>query len=386
MRSSVVVVGAGIGGLAAALALWRAGQRVRVLEQAEVLAEVGAGLSITPNAGKALRYLGLAEELARIGSTPPAGCIRHYATGATLVQLPQDDSRERYGMPLYHVHRADLHATLLAAVRAYDADCVLTAAAVREVATTAAGVVVALADGRRLEADWLVGADGIHSVTRAALFGADQPRFTGYVAWRGLIPGRLVPSALLQPPLCMTVGPRRLLMRYPLRRGALVNFVAIARRDAWMEEGWSVRSTSAELLEEFADFEAHSLRLLELTPPDRLFKWGLFDRDPLPAWTRARATLLGDAAHAMPPFTGQGAVMALEDAAVLGRAAAGAADPDGALRHYERARRARVEAALAMSRSRAALYFDDDPQQQVAALAAGMAELRKLYDYDAGTA
>ena len=385
MKSSVIVVGAGIGGLAAALGLLRAGQQVRVLEQVEVLGEVGAGLSITPNAGKALRYLGLEQELVRIGSNPPAGCIRHYATGAVLVRLPQDQSRDRYGMPLYHVHRADLHATLLAAVCALDPECVVTSATVRIVESAAAGVIVELSDGRRFEADWLIGADGIHSATRVALFGPDRPNFTGYVAWRGLIPGDLVPPALLDPPLCMTVGPRRMLMRYPLRRGSLVNFVAIARRDAWMEEGWSVRSTLAEVLEEFADFEPHSLDLLALTPPDRLFKWGLFDRDPLPTWTRGRSTLLGDAAHAMPPFTGQGAVMALEDAAVMGRLVATSTTPDEVLRRYEEARHTRVSAALAMSRSRAELYFADDPQQQVKALGAGMAELRTLYDYDAGS-
>jgi salicylate hydroxylase len=385
MKSSVIVVGAGIGGLAAALGLLRAGQQVRVLEQVEVLGEVGAGLSITPNAGKALRYLGLEQELARIGSNPPAGCIRHYATGAVLVRLPQDQGRERYGMPLYHVHRADLHAALFAAVRTLDPDCVVTSVTVRSVESAATGVTLDLSDGRRFEADWLIGADGIHSATRVALFGPDRPNFTGYVAWRGLIPGDLVPPALLDPPLCMTVGPRRLLMRYPLRRGSLVNFVAIARREAWMEEGWSVRSTLAEVLEEFADFEAHSLDLLALTPPDRLFKWGLFDRDPLPTWTRGRATLLGDAAHAMPPFTGQGAVMALEDAAVMGRMVATSTTPDEVLRRYEEARHARVSAALVMSRSRAELYFADDPQQQVKALGAGMAELRTLYDYDAGS-
>ncbi|MBM4225979.1 MAG: hypothetical protein FJ167_14670 [Gammaproteobacteria bacterium] len=192
-------------------------------------------------------------------------------------------------------------------------------------------------------------------------------------------------------------------MRYPLRGGALINFVAIARRSTWMEEGWSVRAGLDELLTEFADFESHSLELLRLTPANRLFKWGLFDRDPLPTWTLARATLLGDAAHAMPPFTGQGAVMALEDAAVLGRIMSALKDNQsstdshiinsddnnhnelgGALRRYELARHARVTAALAMSRARSELYFADNPQQQVQALGAGMAELRALYDYDAG--
>jgi salicylate hydroxylase len=385
MKSSVIVSGAGIGGLAAALGLLRAGQQVRVFEQVETLGEVGAGLSITPNAGKALIALGLGEALAKIGNNPPAGCIRHFSTGETLVTLPQDQSRDRYGVPLYHVHRADLHAALVEAVVAIDAGCLHTGCEVRHVDSRADGVGVTLADGTVIEADWLVGADGIHSRVRAELMGPDRPNFTGYVAWRGLIPGELVDPALLDPPLCMTIGPRRMLMRYPLRRGALVNFVAISQRTAWMEEGWSVRSEKHELLDEFADFETHTLQLLALTPADRLFKWGLFDRDPLSGWTRGRATLLGDSAHAMPPFTGQGAVMALEDAAILGRAAAATTDPDELMRRYEAARLPRVTAALLMSRARSELYFADDPMQQVRALGAGMAELRTLYDYDAAT-
>ena len=383
--SSVIVVGAGIGGLAAALGLLRAGQRVRVFEQVAELGEVGAGLSITPNAGKALVALGLGETLRRIGSRPPDGAIRHYATGEVLVTLAQDQSGERYGLPLYHVHRADLHDALAAAVRALDPACLVTGNALVGLGSRAGGVAARLRDGTVATADWLVGADGIHSATRVALFGPDRPNFTGYVAFRGLLPGPRVPPALLSPPLCMTVGPRRLLMRYPLRGGALVNIVAIAQRSAWTEEGWSVRATRDELLAEFADFEPHARDLLELVPPERLFKWGLFDRDPLPTWTRGRSTLLGDAAHAMPPFTGQGAVMALEDAAVLGRVAAAAADPDDALRRYEAARHPRVTAALVMSRARALTYFADDPAQQVRALGAGMAELRTLYDYDAGS-
>jgi salicylate hydroxylase len=384
-NADCLVIGAGIGGLAAALALARAGQRVRVFEQVAAIGEVGAGLSITPNAGRALIHLGLGEQLAAIGSTPPVGAIRHYATGEVLVTLAQDASREKYGVPLYHVHRADLHLALAAALRALQPESIVTGRALESLEQGERGVVARFGDGSTAAADTLIGCDGIHSATRRILFGADRPNFTGYVAWRGLIPGERVSPDLLDPPLCMTVGPRRMLMRYPLRRGAVVNYVAIARRAAWTEEGWSVPASLREVVAEFSDFEPRVLRLLELTPPERLFKWGLFDRDPLPTWTRGRVTLLGDAAHPMPPFTGQGAVMALEDAAILGRTFAAAAEPVEALRRYETARHARVVAALQMSRARAELYFADDPQQQVRALGAGMAELRTLYDYDVAT-
>lgn len=381
----VIVVGAGIGGLAAALGLARAGQRVTVLEQVAELGEVGAGLSITPNAGKALIALGLGDELERIGSRPTEGAMRHYASGAILVRLPQDRTAETYGVPLYHMHRADLHAALLGTLQRLRPAAVHVSKTVVGVEQGRNAVSALLSNGERIAADWLVGADGIHSAVRATLFGRDAPLFTGFVAFRGLVPAAGAPPALFEPPLCMTMGPRRLLMRYPLRNRTVINFVALAHRSAWMEEGWSVRAGLAELQAEFHDFEPVSQQLLALTPRDRLFKWGLFDRDPLPTWKRGLVTLLGDAAHPMPPFTGQGAVMALEDAAVLGRCAAVAVDPDEAMQRYEKARHARVVAALAMSRARADVYFAPDPADQVKALAAGMAEVRTLYAYDAGS-
>jgi salicylate hydroxylase len=381
----VIVVGAGIGGLAAALGLARAGQRVTVLEQVAELGEVGAGLSITPNAGKALIALGLSAELDRIGSRPTEGAMRHYATGEILVRLPQDRTADTYGVPLYHMHRADLHAALLAALLRLQPAAVHVGKTVVGVEQGRNAVSVLLASSERIGADWLVGADGIHSAVRSALFGHDAPLFTGFVAFRGLVPAAGAPASFLDPPLCMTMGPRRLLMRYPLRNRTVINFVALAHRSAWMEEGWSVRADLAELQAEFHDFEPVSQQLLALTPRDRLFKWGLFDRDPLPTWQRGLVTLLGDAAHPMPPFTGQGAVMALEDAAVLGRCAAVASDPHEAMQRYQKARYARVVAALAMSRARADVYFAPDPADQIKALAAGMAEVRTLYAYDAGS-
>lgn len=386
MRDSrVLVIGAGIGGLTAALSLIQHGQKVRVFEQAPELGEVGAGLTITPNAGRALLHLGLGEDLAAIGSTPPVGALKHFSSGAVLVTLAQDESREKYGVPLYHVHRSDLHAMLLNALRALDPDAVEVNRSLTSLQQSRDGVVAHFQDGSTARGNWLVGCDGIHSTTRELLFGPDRPNFTSYVAWRGLVPGDAVVPGSLDPPLCMSMAPNRMFMRYPLRGGAVINYVAVARRGAWSEEGWSVPSEVAEVLEEFSDFERPVRDLIALTPPDRCFKWGLFDRNPLPTWHRERATLLGDAAHAMPPFTGQGAVMAIEDGVVLGRAAEQATDPGDALRRYERARHKRVTDALVMSRARSELYFANEPSEQVRALGAGMAEIRTLYDYDAGT-
>jgi salicylate hydroxylase len=383
VTTHALIVGGGIGGLAAALALQRAGQRVTVFEAARELGEVGAGLSITPNAGLALVALGLGPALENIGSTPRAGAVQHFQSGDTLVALRQDASRERYGMPLFHVHRADLHRELAQAVLAQDSQSIRTNCPVVEFREAAKHVTITLADGSQVQGDWLIGCDGIRSTIRTQMRGPERANFTGFVAWRGVVDTTRVSESLCEPPLCMTVGPRRLLMRYPLRRGTQINIVALARRAAWTEEGWSVPADRAELLAEFADFAPHCQELLAAIPADRCFKWGLFDRDPLPTWTTGRCTLLGDAAHPMPPFTGQGAVMALEDAVILGRAAAAMPDPTDTCRRYESARRPRVDAVLAMTRARANLYFADDPAAQLQALGQGMAELRTLYEYNA---
>jgi len=383
--TTVTIIGAGIAGLASALALLRSGQRVRVFEATRELAEIGAGLSITPNAGRALIALGLRDELDAIGSKPPLGVMRHYASGEVLVRLEQDQSVATYGVPLYHVHRADLHQSLADAVRRIDPQAIVLDRTLTGIVEDERSIRSTYNNDATHSSDWLLGADGIRSSARAALFGQDEPKFTGYVAYRGLVNTADLPSGCLDPPLVMAVGPRRLLMRYPLRRGTLLNIVAIASRAAWTDEGWSVAAPVSELVREFADFDAQSRAILERIPTDKCFKWGLFDRDPMTTWTRGRATLAGDAAHAMPPFTGQGAVMALEDAVVLGRAVAAARDIPEALQRYEAARHARTVQALAMSRSRANLYFGDDPGEQIKALGAGMREIRGLYDYDAGT-
>ena len=242
----VLVVGAGIGGLAAALALQRAGLQPRVLEQAATLGDVGAGLSITPNAARALAFLGLAAPLAAAACVPPVQVTRHFRTGELLLEIDRSDTVARYGAPYYQLHRGDLHAMLLAAVRANDPVAVSTAAGVRGARLDDERVELELADGERLQADLVVGADGLRSTLRAALFDDPEPQFSGYVAWRGLVPSAAVAHLQLGPGSSVSAGPGRLFVRYPVRGGELLNYVAFARTGEWTAESWSLRCPVAE--------------------------------------------------------------------------------------------------------------------------------------------
>lgn len=361
------IVGAGIGGLSAALALQRAGFRVRVLEQAPQLTEVGAGLSLSPTAAHALNHLGLQSTLATLAYHPEDQCVRHFADARPLVWINRGRSLlERYGERYYLIHRADLHDALAAAVRANDPQAILLDHRCRQLMQDESGVTVDCGEGRVHRFDALVGADGSRSIVRQQLFGPLEPQYTGYIAWRGLVPMDLVPPEILQPPSGVFVGPGHLVNRYPIRGGRLLNFVAFAERRDWTEEGWSIRSTVEELLQEFTGWTPWVRRLMELVTPSQLFKWGLFDREPLTRWSSGRITLLGDAAHPVLPFLGHGAVLAIEDGVVLARAFAAAASVPEAFERYEQARRERAAFVVLESRKAGKMFHaaDTDSYQQ----------------------
>ncbi len=381
---NLAIVGAGIGGLTAALALQRAGFKVTVYEQAPELGEVGAGLSLSPSAAHALRYLGLGAALDAASYLPEDQAVRHYQDGRALQWTNRGHALlEKYGERYYLIHRADLHDALAAAVRANDPEAIRLGQRCTGVTQTGDPVQISFEDGATADADTVIGADGSRSRVRCALFGDDGPKYTGYIAWRGLVPMERVPPRLLDPPSGIFVGPGHLVNRYPVRSGTLLNFVAFAERKEWEEEGWSIRSTVDELVKEFAGWHPEVLGFLAAVPPELLFKWGLFDREPLTSWCRGRVGLLGDAAHPILPFLGHGAVLAIEDAIVLGRAFAESASVAEALSRYEAARMARASFVVRESRKAVKIFHSHEPEKYAQKTGGKAADERLgLFDYN----
>ncbi|MEZ5498470.1 MAG: FAD-dependent monooxygenase [Steroidobacteraceae bacterium] len=361
---SIAIIGAGIGGLCTALAMQRAGLRVRVYEQAPKLAEVGAGLSLSPTAAHALNHLGLGEFLRERATMPEEQFARHYRDGRLLMLSNRGRSLlERFGERYYLIHRADLHGALAAAVHANDADAIQLAKAVRGLRRLEPHVEIEMADGSIETAAACIAADGQRSSVRTQIFSPEQPRFTGYVAWRALIPMEHLSALDLQPSSGIFIGPGHMVNVYPVQRGRLLNLVAFAERNTWTEEGWSIPAQRDELLEEFSGW-TDTVRFIMMAIADgALFRWGLFDRTPLERWTEGHLALLGDAAHPVLPFLGHGAVLAIEDAVVLARCFATGESIPAALHRYEIARRERARFVFEESRKAVRIFHASDPDR-----------------------
>lgn len=311
-----IICGAGIAGLSAALALVRQGYSVTVLEQAAAPQALGAGIQISPNGCRVLSALGLLDAVQAKAFSPEAIELRFGRSGRQVFSIPlQDYAQAQWGMPYLHLHRADLLGVLTKALVQQAPEALRYAAKLERYEQNEQGVVAVLNDGQTIKADCLLGCDGIHSAVRKQMMGAEQPRFTGNIAWRMTVPASALPAALTPPTACVWVGKGRHAVTYRIRGGDWVNLVGVVEQAEWAAESWLERGSLAAVQADFAGW--HPLLHKIMQAADEHYRWALFDREPLPRWHAGRAVLLGDACHPMLPFLAQGATQALEDAWVL---------------------------------------------------------------------
>lgn len=329
IKPDIAIVGAGIGGLGLAGLLSRRGARVRVFEQAKEFQRIGAGIQMSPNAMRVLAELGLHPYLQRIAFAPRTWTARAWDTGEHLGSLDFADAGARYGAPYLLLHRGDLHAALHSAV---PPDVISFDRKLAGLEPRGGGLTLRFADGSSATADAVVGADGVHSKVREFLLGAEKPRFTGRVAHRTVFPTAQMGGFALD--TCTKWwGPDRHIVMYPVTANADETYFVTSVPDPdWNVESWSAEGDMDEVRRAFAGFHPDVHRVLDACR--HVHKWALFERDPLPFWSRGPVALLGDACHPMMPYMAQGGASALEDAAMLARCLEAAGDPEAAFASY----------------------------------------------------
>lgn len=350
----VVIIGAGMGGLAAACALRQRGIDAKVYERAPSLGEVGAGVQLGPNSVKVMNALGLEKALKARGFQPDNKLTLNWDDATVRQSESMREYAARFGSIYITIHRADLHRIFVEHLGEDNIHLGRTCIGTDTVGDTG---VARFADGAEVEADIVVGADGIRSIIRKQLFGDEKPRFTNSIAWRCLIDIKHAPEwvgpngsvRLDRNDHVSWYGPNGQVICYPIGDGTKLNIFAGHSSEAWLDESWAIPSSREELLTAYAGWNSALLGMFEHV--DDCFKWGIFDRDPIPAWTSGRVTLLGDAAHPTMPNLAQGANMAIEDGYVLARNIdRHRSAPELALRSYVEQRQPRTARVTLQSR------------------------------------
>jgi salicylate hydroxylase len=376
-KVSIAIVGGGLAGLAAANALKVVGLKADVFEQAPALGEIGAAVNTSPQAVKALQAIGVGDKVAAVGNTSPGIYTRNMQTGEFLELNDRHKAAARYGAPYYTFHRADLLDALASGL---DPSTIHLGHRLTGIEEQSDRISLTFDDGAKIEAGIVIGADGVRSVIRQALYGDDNPSYTGQMVWRALLKGSDVPKEVLEPTgHIQWVGPGCHLLAYYIRGAKLVNIVTQEDTDKWVEEGWSTRGDPDEMRLSFPNPELRLEKLLSVVT--ECSKWGLFTRPLTQNWGRGRIQLIGDAAHAMLPNAGQGACQAFEDAYILSRWLDAGRDAVEAFANFRRVRIPRVHGIQRLSFSNARFKHMRDAAAQKASIASGQGSVHGSADW-----
>ena len=355
-----LIAGGGIAGLATAIALVRAGWRVDVFERAPELREVGAGLQISPNGAMALRALGVPDDWMAQAFEPHSIEFRFARSGRRYAEIPMGlKARQRWGAPYLQIHRSDVLTALSSKLQSLQPDAVQTGRTVTDVSISETTAALVFADGSTEEGALVVGADGVRSTVRTSLFGSEALRFTGQVAWRCTVPAAALGEDAPPATGCIWTAPGRHVVTTRIRAGNIVNFVGMVEESDWTEEGWSVTGTQADAKFDFKNWARPIEAVLDNA--ETLNRWALYDRAPLPSWSKGPAVLLGDAAHPMLPSLAQGAVQSLEDAVVLAKCVSQNHDLTEACRSFFNERINRATRVQRVSRANARTFHYRNP-------------------------
>ncbi|HUB96228.1 MAG TPA: FAD-dependent monooxygenase [Stellaceae bacterium] len=373
----IAIVGGGLAGLGVAHALAAFGMRAEVYEAAPSLGEIGAAVNTSPNATKALQAIGLGDQIAAVANLSPGIFTRNMQTGEAIEFNNRMAAPNRYGAPHYTFHRADL---LDALAQSLDPATVHLGHRLTAIEENGDRITLRFDNGNAVDADLVVGADGVRSVIRRALYGDDNPTYTGQMVWRALLKGSDVPRASLEPNgHVQWVGPGCHFIAYYIRGTELVNIVTQEDTDKWVAEGWSTRGDPDEMRLSFPDPEPRLAAILDIVVD--CSKWGLFTRPLTDNWGRGRIQLIGDAAHAMLPNAGQGACQAFEDAYILARWLDAEPDPVEACRNFRRVRIPRVHAVQKLSIANARFKHMRDAAAQKALIDSGKGSVQGKNDW-----